>query len=339
MTKKLYEYNVDDSFEIFLLIKSADVRMAKNGKPFIAFTFQDQSGQMDGKYWSATSEDIEKYVPGKVVLLNGKRELYNNSPQVKIVSLRLTDASKGEPTSASYFVEHAPMTKQEMEEEFNQLMFEITNPYFRRIVHNILGKYQEAFFEYPAAKRHHHAFVGGLSYHTLSMLRLAKSIAGQYPQINRSLLFAGVIIHDIGKTMELSGAIGTEYTLKGNLLGHIVIMDEEITKACEELGIDESGLDKLIKASYSLLGLATYFTAGVQEVRAWTFKKGMLAPECAGIIHSDFERGFIRAETVSYDDLVEYGSMPKAKEAGRVRLEGKEYEVKDGDIMLFRFNV
>ena len=115
--------------------------------------------------------------------------------------------------------------------------------------------------------------------------------------------------------------------------------DEEKAMFLKELGIDESGLDKLIKASYSLLGLATYFTAGVQEVRAWTFKKGMLAPECAGIIHSDFERGFIRAETVSYDDLVEYGSMPKAKEAGRVRLEGKEYEVKDGDIMLFRFNV
>ena len=91
----------------------------------------------------------------------------------------------------------------------------------------------------------------------------------------------------------------------------------------EELGIDESGLDKLIKASYSLLGLATYFTAGVQEVRAWTFKKGMLAPECAGIIHSDFERGFIRAETVSYDELSWIGSMPKAKEAGRVRLEVK----------------
>lgn len=115
--------------------------------------------------------------------------------------------------------------------------------------------------------------------------------------------------------------------------------DEEKAMFLEELGIDESGLDKLIKASYNLLGLATYFTAGVQEVRAWTFKKGMLAPKCAGIIHSDFERGFIRAETVSYDDLVEYGSMTKAKEAGRVRLEGKEYEVKDGDIMLFRFNV
>ena len=95
----------------------------------------------------------------------------------------------------------------------------------------------------------------------------------------------------------------------------------------------------MIRASYNLLGLATYFTAGVQEVRAWTFRKGMKAPQCAGIIHSDFERGFIRAEIVSYDDLMAAGSMTAAKEAGKVRLEGKEYEVKDGDIIHFRFNV
>lgn len=115
--------------------------------------------------------------------------------------------------------------------------------------------------------------------------------------------------------------------------------DEEKEMFLEELGIKESGLDLLVKASYSLLGLATYFTAGVQEVRAWTFKKGMKAPQCAGVIHSDFERGFIRAETVAYDDLVEIGSMAAAKEAGKVRQEGKEYIVKDGDVMLFRFNV
>lgn len=107
----------------------------------------------------------------------------------------------------------------------------------------------------------------------------------------------------------------------------------------EELGLEESGLDKLIRASYNLLGLATYFTAGVQEVRAWTFKKGMTAPECAGIIHTDFQKGFIRAETVAYDDLVEAGSELKAKEAGKVRLEGKEYIMKDGDVVHFRFNV
>jgi GTP-binding protein YchF len=115
--------------------------------------------------------------------------------------------------------------------------------------------------------------------------------------------------------------------------------DDEKAMFLSELGIEESGLDQLIKAAYSLLGLATYFTAGVQEVRAWTFRKGMKAPQCAGIIHSDFEKGFIRAETVSYDDLMTNGSMPAAKEAGKVRLEGKEYIVQDGDVMHFRFNV
>lgn len=115
--------------------------------------------------------------------------------------------------------------------------------------------------------------------------------------------------------------------------------DEEKEMFLSELSIEESGLDQLIKAAYHLLGLATYFTAGVQEVRAWTFRKGMKAPQCAGVIHTDFERGFIRAETVSYDALVEAGSMAAAKEAGKVRLEGKEYIVQDGDVMLFRFNV
>lgn len=114
---------------------------------------------------------------------------------------------------------------------------------------------------------------------------------------------------------------------------------EEKQMFLEELGIQESGLDQLIKAAYSLLGLATYFTAGEQEVRAWTFRKGMKAPECAGIIHTDFERGFIRAETVSYDDLFAAGSMAAAREKGKVRLEGKDYIVKDGDIIHFRFNV
>jgi ribosome-binding ATPase len=120
----------------------------------------------------------------------------------------------------------------------------------------------------------------------------------------------------------------------------IAELDEEEKKSfLEELGIEESGLDQLIRAAYSLIGLATYFTAGVQEVRAWTFLQGMKAPQCAGVIHTDFERGFIRAETVAYDDLVTAGNMGAAKEAGKVRLEGKEYIVKDGDVMHFRFNV
>lgn len=107
----------------------------------------------------------------------------------------------------------------------------------------------------------------------------------------------------------------------------------------KELGIEESGLNQLIKSTYEILGLRTFFTAGSDEVRAWTFKAGMKAPECAGIIHSDFERGFIRAEVISYDDLIAYGDEKKVKEAGKARLEGKEYEMQDGDICYFRFNV
>ena len=120
----------------------------------------------------------------------------------------------------------------------------------------------------------------------------------------------------------------------------LVGMDkEEKDLFLQDLGIEESGLDKLIKEAYKLLGLRTYFTAGVQEVRAWTFKEGMTAPEMAGIIHSDFQRGFIKAETYSFNDLVEYGSEHALKEAGKIRQEGKQYVGQDGDIMLFKFNV
>lgn len=134
--------------------------------------------------------------------------------------------------------------------------------------------------------------------------------------------------------------------------GSIVIticsrMEEELSELepkekiefLEEYEIKESGLDQLIRATYALLGLETYFTCGPKEVRAWTFRKGMKAPACAGIIHSDFERGFIRAEVISYQDLISCGSEAKVKEEGKLRVEGKNYEMKDGDICHFRFNV
>ena len=114
---------------------------------------------------------------------------------------------------------------------------------------------------------------------------------------------------------------------------------EDKQEMLEGLGLDGSGLDKLITATYDILGLATYFTVGKDEVRAWTFKKGMNAKQCAGIIHTDFEKGFIRAEVISYTDLIECGSELKVKEAGKARLEGKEYLMQDGDICHFRFNV
>ncbi|PSR18290.1 redox-regulated ATPase YchF, partial [filamentous cyanobacterium CCP3] len=117
------------------------------------------------------------------------------------------------------------------------------------------------------------------------------------------------------------------------------LSDEERKDFLEALGVEEGGLKTLIRATYELLGLRTYFTTGPKETRAWTIRAGMVAPQAAGVIHTDFERGFIRAETVAYDDLVAAGSIATAKDKGQVRSEGKEYVVQEGDVMLFRFNV
>ncbi|MDY4077362.1 MAG: redox-regulated ATPase YchF [Clostridium sp.] len=135
---------------------------------------------------------------------------------------------------------------------------------------------------------------------------------------------------------ENSGVMVVCAKLEEDLSG---LEDEEKAEMLKEYGLEESGLDKLIQASYKLLGLMSFLTAGVQEVRAWTIKQGTKAPQAAGKIHSDIERGFIRAEIVSYDDLVECGSEAKAKEKGLFRLEGKDYIMKDGDVVNFRFNV
>ena len=115
--------------------------------------------------------------------------------------------------------------------------------------------------------------------------------------------------------------------------------DEDKEMFLSDMGLTESGLNRIIREGYSLLGLISYLTAGKPEVRAWTIKKGTKAPQAAGKIHTDFEKGFIRAEVISYDDLMACGSMAAAKEKGLVRLEGKEYVMQDGDIVLFRFNV
>ncbi len=146
---------------------------------------------------------------------------------------------------------------------------------------------------------------------------------------------------NVGKVREYAKTENSEvFTICAKIEEEISELDdEEKAMFLEDLGLKESGLDKLIKASYSLLGLISFLTSGEDETRAWTITKGTKAPQAAGKIHTDFERGFIRAEVVSYEDLMAHGTMAATKEAGQVRLEGKDYVVKDGDIILFRFNV
>lgn len=146
----------------------------------------------------------------------------------------------------------------------------------------------------------------------------------------------------VKKVREIAAKEGaTVITICGKIESEIAALEskEEKEEFLKDIGIEESGLSKMIKAGYDMLDMYTYFTAGVKEVRAWTFPKGAKAPQAAGVIHSDFERGFIKAEVYHCTDLFTYGSEAKVKEAGKFRMEGKEYEVKDGDVIHFRFNV
>ncbi|ATF64338.1 3'-5' exonuclease [Streptococcus gordonii] len=241
---KINQMKKDEFFEGFYLIKSAEVRQTRVGKDYIAFTFQDDSGEIEGKLWDAQPHNVAEYTAGKVVHMQGRREVYNNTPQVNQLVLRLPRS--GEPNDPADFKEKPPVDPKDLRDYLAQMIFKIENPVWQRVVRALYSKYDKEFYSYPAAKTNHHAFESGLAFHTATMVRLADAIGDIYPQLNKSLLFAGIMLHDLAKVIELSGPDDTEYTVRGNLIGHIALIDEEITKVLLELKIDDSKEDVIV---------------------------------------------------------------------------------------------
>jgi 3'-5' exoribonuclease len=242
VVKGILNYDVGEQVELFLLIKSSTKGTASNGKPFLTLILQDQSGEIEAKLWDANEEDEKIYASQNIVKIMGDVQNYRGKSQLKIRQIRKASPSDG--VKLDDFLETAPLDKEEMTGKLTQYIFEMRNPNIQRITRHLLKKHQKAFLEYPAATKNHHEFVSGLAYHVVSMLDLAKAISSLYPSLDKDLLYAGVILHDMGKVLELSGPISTVYTLEGNLLGHISIMINEIGKAAEELNI--SGEEVLI---------------------------------------------------------------------------------------------
>ncbi|HEN4476251.1 TPA: 3'-5' exoribonuclease YhaM family protein [Streptococcus agalactiae] len=228
----------DELFEGFYLIKKAEVRKTRAGKDFIAFTFQDDTGEISGNMWDAQTYNVEEFVAGKIVHMKGRREVYNGTPQVNQITLR--NIKDGEPNDPRDFKEKPPINVDNVREYMEQMLFKIENATWQRVVRALYRKYNKEFFTYPAAKTNHHAFESGLAYHTATMVRLADSIGDIYPELNKSLMFAGIMLHDLAKVIELSGPDNTEYTIRGNLIGHISLIDEELTKILAELNIDDT---------------------------------------------------------------------------------------------------
>ena len=233
--KGIAHHEVGDTIDLHLFIKNAIKGTASNGKPFLSLIFQDKSGEIEAKLWDVKPEDEQLYVPETIVRVSGDVQNYKGKLQLRIRAIRLK--YDNEAVNIDDLLPTAPLGKDEMSETITKYIFEMTNPNIQRITRHLVKKYSNELLEYPAATKNHHEFFSGLAYHVVSMLNLAKAIAELYPTLNKDLLYAGIILHDLGKVKELSGPIATTYTVEGNLLGHISIMVNEIGKAADELNI------------------------------------------------------------------------------------------------------
>lgn len=236
MKKRLMDYKIGESFEGFLLIKDVRKGTASNGKPFLTIFLVDDSGEMDAKLWAVSEEDVATFIPEKIVYVVGDINEFRGMAQMRLNSIR--PAQVTDDVHVADFLEKSPVDKDALRDELMETIFDMTNPNIQRIVRAFITKYNEDLFVYPAASKLHHAFVSGLAYHIVSMLKIGKALCDIYPELNKDLLYAGIILHDIGKLHELSGVVSTTYTTEGTLLGHIPIMITEIKEVAKELKID-----------------------------------------------------------------------------------------------------
>lgn len=220
----------------YLLIKESTKGVTTMGKPFMTLILQDKSGSIESKLWDAGDEQAQMYPAGVIVQIGGEIQDYRGKMQLRIKQIR--PVRPEEPIQVTDLVQSSETPKEQLFEELQQYLFDITNPTINRITRQLVKKHEQAFITFPAATKNHHEYASGLIDHVTSMLRLGKSIADLYPTLNRDLLYAGIILHDIGKVIELSGPISTVYTVKGNLLGHISIMVSEIELVAQELELD-----------------------------------------------------------------------------------------------------
>jgi len=225
-----------EAVDHYLLIKQSTKAFTTTGNPFMTLILQDKSGDIEAKLWDTNEEHETLYHAEAIVRVGGEIQHYRGKNQLRIKSIRRAKDEEG--ISLSDLVPSAEKPKEVLFEELMQFFFEMKNPHIQRITRHLLKKHQAAIMTYPAATKNHHDYVSGLIDHVVSMLKLGKSLCDLYPSLNKDLLYAGIILHDVGKVTELSGPIATSYTVEGNLLGHITIMVNEISKAAEELQIE-----------------------------------------------------------------------------------------------------
>jgi len=220
--------------DVAIIINVTEGKTAKGSK-YLSLTLQDKTGTIEAKKWEVSESEEEFLVPKQVVSLDGYPLIYNNSQ----LQIKVTDIEPIVNYDVEDLIIEAPIDKEFYINKFNEYLESITNENIKTIVREVVENRYSKILLHPAAKSNHHEYAGGLLHHEVSMLMLAEQIATLYPTINRDLLYGGIILHDLGKTEELSGPIATEYTLKGKLLGHISIIQTDILEAAKKHNIDD----------------------------------------------------------------------------------------------------
>lgn len=255
MNKTIHELVDGDKLEIKALLSTVNKGVTNKGAPYLSIILQDKSGTMDAKFWNVTESQLALYKPGMVAGVSGDVLSHNKQLQFRINNIIVLDRSS---VDLSEFVQASPIPRAELKQQITDILSHIQNDVIRQIVNEVLKEYDTDFFAYPAASKNHHNFVGGLATHVLGMLKLAEQICDLYPMLHRDLLYGGVILHDIGKLVELSGPVITEYTMEGKLLGHISIMQAKVAQAAERLQLEGEEIILLRHMILSHHGLYEY---------------------------------------------------------------------------------
>ncbi len=224
------------SVDNYFLIHKAIQGVTGQGKPYLTLYLKDKSGDLEAKVWTVTEDDIKTLTPETLVRIKGDVIDYRGRIQMKVNQFKVATPEDG--VKLEHFLESAPLSEDDMMNELMDYLLEIENAKLQRVTRLLLKKHQNEFMTFPAASSNHHNFVSGLLYHVLTMLKQAKALCDIYPSLNKSLLYSGIILHDLGKVKELSGPVATSYTIEGNLLGHISIMSDEVASVAREHNID-----------------------------------------------------------------------------------------------------
>jgi 3'-5' exoribonuclease len=221
-----------DHIESQFLVNAVSKGVTAASRSYLNVSLQDATGTIEGKKWDIEPEDENVLLVGNIIEVEGEVLLYKNALQMKILSVV---SLPQDGIDFSRFVPSAPVPKEELLKKLDAYVASLQNPEVKQLTEYLIKKFHDAYVDYPAAVRNHHNFASGLLYHSLSMADDAEALCKLYPSLNRDVLIAGTLIHDIGKTLELSGPIATHFTLEGKLLGHISIMQAEVREAAKEL--------------------------------------------------------------------------------------------------------